>query len=75
MHDGLSLKPYGSISLFVLVRPRVVDTTFDIILKSDLFRVNFGISWLASMNRIISIIHKCLKFSHKGVMHIMHGTR
>lgn len=74
-HDGLSLKPYGSITLSILVGLRAIDIVFNVIPESDLFRMKLGIPWLASMNGIAFIIHKCLKFSHEGVVHVMHDTR
>lgn len=74
-HNGLSLKPYGSITLFILVGPRAMHTTFDVILEFDLFRMKLGVPWLASMNMIAFVIHKCLKFSHEGVVLFLHDTR
>lgn len=71
-HIGMNLKPYGLITLSVLVGPRIIDTVFDVIPESGLFRVKLGIPWLASMNGVASVIHKCLKFSHKGVVHVVH---
>lgn len=73
-HNGLSIPPLGSITLSVLVGPRAIDTSFDIILGSNFFRVKLGIPWLVSMNEITSIIHKYLKFSHEGLVHVMHNT-
>lgn len=73
-HDDLSLKPYGSINLSILVGPRPIDTIFNVIPKSDMFRMKLGIPWLASINGITFIIHKCLKFSHEGVVHVVHDT-
>lgn len=75
MNNGLFLKLYSSITSSVLVGPRVVDTVFDVILESDLFKMKLGIPWLASMNGITSIIHKYLKFSHEGDVYVLHDTR
>lgn len=74
-HDGLFLAPYGSITIFILVGPKALDTTFDVMSKSDLFRVNFSIPLLASMNGISFVNHKHLKFSHKGIVHVVHDTK
>lgn len=53
MHDDLFILPYGSITLSIIVGPRIVDTTFNVIPESDLFRVKLGIPWLDSMNGIL----------------------
>lgn len=61
-HDGLSVPPLDSITLLVFVGPRAIDTSFDIILESNLFRVKLGILWLVSMNGITLVIHNVLSF-------------
>lgn len=71
----MSCKPYGLITLSIPVGPRTVDIVFDVIPESNLFRVKLGIPWLDSMNGVISIIHKFLKFSHEGDMHVVNDIR
>lgn len=72
MHDGISLKSYGSITLSILVGFRAVNKIFDVVSEYDFFRVKLGIPWINFMNKIASIIHKCLKFTHEGFVHVMH---
>lgn len=55
-HTRLSLSPLGSITITVLVRPKVVLTTFVIIIESNLFRAKLGILWLIAMDVVPSVI-------------------
>lgn len=74
-HNGMNLKHYGPITLSILVGPRTIDIVFNVIPESDLFKVKLGIPWLDSMNGVTFIIHKCIKFSHEAVMHVVHDIR
>lgn len=74
MHDRLFVLPLGSIVLSVLVGPNSVNLLFDIVPWSELFCVNLGSPWLVAMNAVPSFMHKCLKFIHKGFMHVIYDT-
>lgn len=68
-YDSFSISPLGSITLTVLVGPKAISSTFVIILGLDLFRPKLGIPSLISMEAVLSVIHKCIKFAHKGLVH------
>lgn len=73
-HDGIYVPSINSITLKILQEPNTMNGLFDIILRFDLFRVKLGIPGLVSMNAIPLMIHKCLKLSHEGSMHVVHDT-
>lgn len=73
-HDGIYVPPFGYITLSILVGPRTVNELFDIILGFELFKVKLGIPWLITMNAVPLVVHKCLKFSHEGSVHVVHNT-
>lgn len=43
-------------------------------MRYEIFRVKLGIPWLVTMNTIPLVVHKFLKFIHKGTMHVVHYT-
>lgn len=71
-HNKIFIPLPSSIVLLVLVGPKYVNLLFDIIPGSKLFRVKLGIPWLVAINKIPSVVHKCLKFIHEGSIHVIH---
>jgi len=53
---------------------KALEAPFIIIPTSDLFHVKLGHPWLKSMKAIPSIFHECLKFPHKGRVHVIHHS-
>lgn len=73
MHDGFFVPPLGSITLMVLGL-KAMSSTFVSIPESELFWVKLGIPWLIAMDVVPSVTHKCLKFPHKGLVHVIQDT-
>lgn len=70
-HDRLSISPLGNTTLMVLMGPKAVLTTFVVIPELDLLWVKLGIPWFIAIKETSSILYKCLKFPHKGIVYVV----
>ena len=64
--NGFLYPLQGSISLFVQLCGKVVNSTFVISPTFDQFQMRLGLPWLTTMQAIASPINQCIKFPYDG---------